>query len=84
MFLAVLAAAQAVTSPLLLEALTPSPCLAVLNSPNARIPRTVDAALRRSIPAFNAGADPLPPPHIFFGSGWFGGGVLHEFLVKGF
>lgn len=27
--------------------------MAVLNSPNARIPRTVDAALRRSIPAFN-------------------------------
>ncbi len=27
---------------------------AVLNSPNSQIPRTVDAALRRSIPAFNA------------------------------
>ena len=31
----------------------PDPALAVLNSPNASIPRTVDAALRRSIPAFN-------------------------------
>jgi hypothetical protein len=26
---------------------------AILNSPNAQIARTVDAALRRSIPAFN-------------------------------
>ncbi|GIL50914.1 hypothetical protein Vafri_7000 [Volvox africanus] len=30
-----------------------SPALAVLNSPNAQIARSVDAALRRSIPAFN-------------------------------
>lgn len=31
----------------------PPPSHALLNSPNAQIPRTVDAALRRSIPAFN-------------------------------
>lgn len=31
----------------------PQPSAAVLKSPNASIPRTVDAALRRSIPAFN-------------------------------
>ena len=29
------------------------PAQAVLNSPNAQIPRSVDSALRRSIPAFN-------------------------------
>ena len=30
------------------------PAAAVLNSPNAQIPRSVDSALRRAIPAFNA------------------------------
>lgn len=34
-------------------ALPSPPAAAVLISPNAQIPRTVDAALRRSIPAFN-------------------------------
>lgn len=32
----------------------PAPSMAVLNSPNARIARSADAALRRSVPAFNA------------------------------
>jgi hypothetical protein len=31
----------------------PLPAYALLKSPNSQIPRTVDAALRRSIPAFN-------------------------------
>lgn len=35
------------------QLLCSAPAEAVLNSPNAQIPRTVDAALRRSIPAFN-------------------------------
>ncbi len=33
---------------------TPPPAEAVLNSPNARIARSADAALRRSVPGFNA------------------------------
>jgi cyclophilin family peptidyl-prolyl cis-trans isomerase len=33
----------------------PDAALALLNSPNAQIPRTVDAALRRAIPALNPG-----------------------------
>ena len=37
----------------------PQPSAAVLKSPNASIPRTVDAALRRSIPAFNANVESL-------------------------
>lgn len=37
----------------------PQPSAAVLKSPNASIPRTVDAALRRSIPAFNANVEAL-------------------------
>ena len=32
----------------------PAPAHALLRSPNAKIARTVDAALRRSIPAFNS------------------------------
>jgi hypothetical protein len=32
----------------------PPPAAAILNSPIAQIPRSVDAALRRSIPAFNS------------------------------
>lgn len=32
----------------------PPPSAAVLNSPNARIARSADAALRRSVPGFNA------------------------------
>ena len=40
---------------LVLLAAIPEPpaAMAVLNSPNASIPRTVETALRRSIPAFN-------------------------------
>lgn len=34
--------------------LSPPPAGAVLNSPTARLPRTPDSALRRSVPAFNA------------------------------
>lgn len=50
---ACLAALQVATLPLALDLATPPPAPAILNSPNARIPRSVDAALRRSIPAFN-------------------------------
>ncbi|KAF6262263.1 permease family-domain-containing protein [Scenedesmus sp. NREL 46B-D3] len=48
-----LAAVQACAALLAGQMASAEPALAVLNSPNARIPRTVDAALRRSIPAFN-------------------------------
>eukprot|EP00775_Hariotina_reticulata_P002402 gene2402-2706_t len=50
---AALAALQACTAVLAGHLAVADPSWAVLNSPNARIPRTVDAALRRSIPAFN-------------------------------
>jgi len=46
-----LAALAALPGPLSL--LAPPPASAVLNSPNARLPRSADAALRRSIPALN-------------------------------
>lgn len=45
-------ASLATTGVLLL--MNPNPANAILNSPNAQIPRTPEAALRRSIPAFNA------------------------------
>eukprot|EP00879_Flechtneria_rotunda_P006328 GHRR01006651.1.p1 GENE.GHRR01006651.1~~GHRR01006651.1.p1 ORF type:complete len:427 (+),score=169.90 GHRR01006651.1:312-1592(+) len=48
-----LAAAHACVAVLSGQLLTAVPSWAVLNSPNAKIPRTVEAALRRSIPAFN-------------------------------
>ncbi|GLC36069.1 hypothetical protein PLESTF_000972600 [Pleodorina starrii] len=44
---------QALAASALLLSSSGSPALAVLNSPNAQIARSVDAALRRSIPAFN-------------------------------
>lgn len=37
----------------ILDIIHPKPAEAVLSAPNARIARSVDAALRRSIPAFN-------------------------------
>jgi cyclophilin family peptidyl-prolyl cis-trans isomerase len=48
-----LAAATAAAAVLLAAPLAPQPANALLSSPNARIPRTAEAALRRSIPAFN-------------------------------
>jgi hypothetical protein len=52
-----LAASVAASTVLTLGSLLPmvpvGPAVAVLNSPNAQVARTVDAALRRSIPAFN-------------------------------
>lgn len=50
---ACLAALQLGVVPLALDIATPAPSSARLNSPNAQIPRSVEAALRRSIPAFN-------------------------------
>lgn len=50
---ACLAAVQLASLPMVLDSVTPLPASALLNSPNAQIPRSVDAALRRSIPAFN-------------------------------
>lgn len=48
------AAATALSALLLLSPMAqPGPAHAVLQSPNAQIARSVDAALRRSIPAFN-------------------------------
>ncbi|KAL0044523.1 hypothetical protein WJX82_011108 [Trebouxia sp. C0006] len=50
---ACLAALQLSMLPLAGEFASPPPSSALLTSPNAQIPRSVDAALRRSIPAFN-------------------------------
>ncbi|KAL3148618.1 hypothetical protein ABBQ38_014044 [Trebouxia sp. C0009 RCD-2024] len=50
---ACLAAIQVASLPLMLDSVSPPAASALLNSPNAQIPRSVDAALRRSIPAFN-------------------------------
>lgn len=47
--LAAILAAQLALAPLA----APPPAAAILNSPNAQIARSVDAALRRSVPAFN-------------------------------
>lgn len=49
------AAAAAVLAPAtaLLPLLLPSPAAALLTAPNARLPRTPEAALRRSVPAVN-------------------------------
>ena len=51
--LAALATAGPALLPLSLVASFPPPASAVLSSPNARLPRSADAALRRSIPALN-------------------------------
>lgn len=50
---ACLAALQLSMLPLAGDLASPPPSSALLTSPNAQIPRSVDAALRRSIPAFN-------------------------------
>ncbi|GFR50671.1 hypothetical protein Agub_g12923 [Astrephomene gubernaculifera] len=44
---------QALAASAILLGANSNPALAVLNSPNAQIARSVDSALRRSIPAFN-------------------------------
>lgn len=51
--LAATQAVAAVAAAAALQLTAADPSWAVLNSPNARIPRTAEAALRRSIPAFN-------------------------------
>lgn len=56
---AALNAACVLTAALALNLAAPYTASALLNSPNAQIPRTVDAALRRSIPAFNPGVAKL-------------------------
>ncbi|CAL5227650.1 g10656 [Coccomyxa viridis] len=50
---AALASLQIAVVPFAANLVQPAPAAAVLNSPNARIARSADAALRRSIPAFN-------------------------------